>query len=121
MMNSEDLGNLKSGHNGILSNGREEIAKVASSFKGAFQNVYPPPFAWPFLTGQGAGAHDPLSYLQADVSQYGDPTKRQKQNLDRTPRAKVNISIPVAIGVAVLAVAVLMVSIHLSGQIDVGR
>ena len=119
--NSGDLGNIKSGHHFNLGNGRAEIAKVARSFKGATHR-YPYPLNLPFLTGQGAGAHDPLSYLQADVSQYKDPTKRQAQNLDRTPaRSKVNISIPVAIGVAVLALVILSIHLGVQAQVNVGR
>jgi hypothetical protein len=121
----EEQGNLKGGHVFDLGNGREEIAKVARSFKGGILTHYPYPFALPYLTArQEAGAHDPLSYLQADISQYADPTKRQAQNLDRTPAKQsvgLGISTPVIIGMAVVAVALFTVSLHLTGTINLGR
>ena len=118
--NSGNLGNIKGGHHFNLGNGREEIAKVASSFKGATHR-YPYPLNLPFLTGQGAGAHDPLSYLQADVSQYKDPTKRQAQNLDRAPKAVVSYPVLLLVAGVVVALAVLTITLNVKVSGSVTR
>jgi len=62
------------------------------------------------------------TYLFPEPSQYSlSPEQRQAQNLDRNPRVAVNISIPVAIGVAVLGIIILSIHLGVQAQVNVGR
>jgi hypothetical protein len=124
--NSSDLGNIKSGHQFDLGNGRKEIAKVAASFRGAYGRGYPYVFHLPYLSGLEAGIEGRLQSYNT-LSNPPEPTMtpkaRQAQNLNRTPaRSNITESWPVLIVVGALAILVLSVGIHLStgGTLDIG-
>jgi len=114
-----DVGNIKSGEL-HLGNGKHALAVMLASFRGATHR-YPYSLNLPYLTMGDARAHDPLTYVFPDVNQYIDPTKRQAQNLDRTPKAVVSYPVMLLIAGAVLFLAVFTITLNASASASITR
>ena len=119
----------RGGNSKFLGNSWLFSPSMLLSFQGARGRGYPyilPVINSSLVQETGEIARGVKSYIFPDKSQYVDPTKRQTQNLDTskpvTTKQSIgaSISMPLVIGLAVVAAAVLTMSLHFSGVIDLG-